>query len=132
MGNNRLLTNDTPEVALCEWHLRKVFWDERLLSKLQQGELKARYGEIKLRRNPTVSSSAPYNQEFVLFDPVSNEEIARCHQLLEADKTTLAGSGFPDPKQVNINGIDYHQLSKGNPQCKHCEEGVPTDYEKII
>jgi hypothetical protein len=73
-----------------------------------------------------------HNQEFVLFDPISNEEGARCHQLLDADKITLAGSGFPDPKQININGIDYHQLSKGKTQCKHCREGVPTDYEKII
>jgi hypothetical protein len=129
MSSNRLRTNDTtPEVSLCEWHLRKIFWDEKLLEKYQQGKLASKFGSVKARRNPTVSSPAPYNQEFVLFDPASNEEIARCHQLLEADMTTLAGSGFPDPKQININGFDYHQM--GKKPCEHCQQGLPTDYEK--
>jgi hypothetical protein len=129
MSSKRLRTNDTStEVPLCEWHLRRIFWNEKLLEKYKQGTLEARFGPIKERKNPTVSSPAPYNQEFVLFDPVSNKEIARCHQLLEADMTTLAGSGFPDPKQININGFDYHQ--QGKKECDHCRRGISKVYEK--
>jgi hypothetical protein len=133
MGSNRLRNNDTsPEVALCEWHLRKIFWDERLLTKLREKKLEARFGPVKPRKNPTVASPAPYNQEFVIFDPASNEEVARCHQLLESDMKTLAGSQHPDPKQIHINGIDYHQLGKQRPICQHCSQGISKDYKKIV
>ena len=43
---------------------------------------------------------------------------------------TLAGSGYPDPKQISVNGFDYHQM--GKKACQHCDQGIPTDYEKII
>ncbi len=105
MASNRLrnnVNNTSIEVALCDWHLRKVFWDKRLLPRVKSGEFAIKLGPIRPRKYPTVSSPAPYNQEFVIYDVASNEEIARCHQLLEADRVTLAGSKKPDPKQIRI------------------------------
>jgi hypothetical protein len=88
-------------------------------------------GPIKPRNNPTVNIPAPFYQQFVIFDVSSNEEIARCHQFLEADKVTLAASGKPDPKQIRIGGFDYHQRTKDE-YCNHCVAGITTFAEDAI
>jgi hypothetical protein len=114
--------------------MRKVFWMERILTRLHSGELRALCHEIKTRKTPAPNApsieDSPFTQEFVIFDPSNNQEIARCQQFLKADPKVLGGSGLPDPKQVCIGGLDYHQ--KGHRACEHCTEGWLTEYTKDI
>jgi hypothetical protein len=132
MASKRLHTNDTPEVPLCAWHLRKIFWNERLLAKLLSGELIALCYEAKTRtlrgKDSPSLEDAPFTQEFVVFTADKAQEVARCQQFLRPDRRTLGAKGFPDPKQIHIGGCDYHQQGKKN--CQHCGEGISTEYDK--
>jgi len=135
MASNRLHTHDTPRVAVCNFHLRKIFWDERILTRLRVGDLYAECSEIKTRKerapNAPPLEDSPFTQEFVVFDPASDgNEIARCQQFLTANQIVLGASGWPDPKQICVNGLDYHQ--KGKKECEHCNQGLPSEYEKDI
>lgn len=106
--------------------MRRVFRDKRIWERAQSGELAVVAGPIKLRKNPSVAATAPYNQEIIIVDPSSNTEIARCHRFLESDKVTPGASGLPDPKEIYIDGVNYHQLGKKEPDCEHCRQGIST------
>lgn len=134
MASKRLRTHDTPEVLVCEWHMRKVFWMEHILTRLHLGLLSVLCSQVKTRKDPSPNApsleDSPFTQEFVIFDPKDNQEIARCQQFLKENQKLLGGSGHPDPKQVCIGGLDYHQ--KGHRECEHCTRGLSTDYVKDI
>jgi hypothetical protein len=114
------------EVRLCVWHLRKVFWDERLWKKYQDGELGIIRGALRKRTNPTEEvPDAEYNQEITLTDPANGDtQVARLHCFIAADRVSLCASGYPDPKQITWEGFDYHGNGKG--QCDHCLAGITT------
>jgi hypothetical protein len=135
MPPRSLKVNDTPtKVALCEWHLRKIFNEEDFMGKLETMEMKIGASLIRERKNPSKNApslaDAPYVQEFIIVDAVTNVEVARCQRFLEADKQTPAASKKSDPKQINWKGFDYHQLGNKNPECAHCKAGIPTRTEK--
>ncbi len=115
---------------MCEWHLRKIFNEERLAQKLDEGKLYVARNYVRERRNPSKQApslqDAPYSEEVILADSESNQEVARCQRFLEPDRKTVAASGKLDPKQLYLNGKDYHQLGKKNPVCPHCEAGIST------
>jgi hypothetical protein len=68
---------------------------------------------------------APYNQEFIIFERATNQEVARCHWFLGPDKKTPAASSLPDPKEINWQGENFHQLKK-HQECAHCKAGIST------
>ncbi len=126
-----LTINNTPiEVAICDWHLRKIFNDEDFAGQLQTNQMTKLPGFIRERTNPSRNApslaDAPYVEEFFIIDPATNEEVARCQQFLKADKRTVAASGKPDPKEINWGGYNYHQLGKKYPECEHCKAGIPS------
>jgi hypothetical protein len=123
-----LQTNDTSiQVTLCDWHLRRIFWNEDFWGKYRSGEFYPEWGPIVERKKPLVNvPSAKYNQEFKLIDRESGEEVVRCHWFLQADKKTVCASGHPDPKEINWKGFNYHQKGKSTPDCEHCDAGITT------
>jgi hypothetical protein len=119
--------NTTNRVNLCDWHLRKIFREERIWEKCESREFRKVLGNIRPRNNPSVRvPDAEYNQELIIFDPVADEEIARCHWFLKADRVTVAASSKPDPKEINLRGKSYHQLGKKYKICEHCAAGIST------
>ncbi|HVW85722.1 MAG TPA: hypothetical protein VHB50_13630 [Bryobacteraceae bacterium] len=134
MAGTRLHNNNTStEVIVCAWHLRRIFWVERLWEQVKAKRLDVLRGKVKPRVNRSEADvNAPYNQEIVIFDPATNDEIARCHWFLEADQKTPSASRFPDPKQIIINGIDYHLTGKANQECAHCKAGIPTTHDVVM
>ncbi len=109
--------------------MRRVCRDEKLLEKLETGELTIVVSDINERRNPSPSgpslADAPYNREFIAADWNGNE-VLRCHQFLKADRKTPAASGLPDPKEINWKGYNYHQTGNQHPDCEHCKAGIST------
>jgi hypothetical protein len=107
-----------------------VLRDEKLLEKVDIGELKIVARRINLRRNPSAKSpslaDAPYNEEFIIGNPATGDEVVRCQRFLKADQVTPAASGLPDPKEINWKGKNYHQLGNKNPKCAHCLAGIST------
>jgi len=118
--------NSTPiHVDLCEWHLRCVFWNERLWEKYEIGVLDILWGPLKERLYPSVRVlDAKYNQELTFIDAVSEDQVARCHWFLAADKITICASGLADPKHITWRGFDYH--GNGKKECAHCQAGLTT------
>jgi hypothetical protein len=131
MPPKRLRVHGTPkEVALCPDHLRTIFNREDLWGKAQRDELGIRPGPIKLRSpdrivNGPPVEEAPCQQEYILFKKDTLEEVARCHRFVNCDGTEIKDRELPDPKQINWEGEDYHQLGRGNPDCPHCKDNVP-------
>jgi hypothetical protein len=131
MPPSALTVNDTPiEVALCDWHLRKIFNTEGFCPKVSSGEMKIARRVLNERKKPSANGpsleDAPYNEEFIIADASTNNEVVRCQWFLKGDKTTPAASGLPDPKEINWGGYNYHQTGKRNPQCAHCAAGIST------
>lgn len=127
----RLTVHDNPEeVALCNWHLRRIFNGESFWDKVHTGQMVIANSRINERQNPSANSpslaEAPFNEEFIIADATSKQEVARCQRFLAPDGITPVASGRPDPKQINWKGRDYHQLGKDNPECAHCLAGIDT------
>jgi len=126
-----LKVNDNPEeIALCNWHLRRIFNGEGFWHKVHTGEMAIVGNRINKRKNPSANSpslmEAPFNEEFIIADANTKQEVARCQRFLAPDGVTPAASGLPDPKEINWKGRNYHQLGKSNPECAHCLAGIDT------
>lgn len=99
------------------------------MGKVDSGEMKVVSSGILQRKNPSANAptleEAPFNEEFVIVDVATNEQVVRCHRFLPPDKIPSA-RWLPDPKEINWRGNDYHQLSKQHPECAHCLAGIST------
>ena len=124
--------NTSIEVIVCDWHMRRIFWTERLIENVNTGELAITWGKLRQRKNPSPSSpslsDAPYNQEFVIHDRFTKNEVARCQRFVGPDQKTTAASKHPDPKELIIGTVNYHQVGKRT-TCEHCAGGVPTTHD---
>jgi len=131
MPSLTLQVNDTPEeVALCEWHLRRIFKKEKFEERVRTGEFTIVRRQITKRTNasgnaPSIAD-APFNEEVVIAVAATLQEVARAHRFLEADQATPYKNRALDPKQINWNGRDYHQTGRRNPDCAHCKAGIST------
>src|SRR5262245_10644445 len=124
MPPSHLTIDDTPvEVSLCEWHLRKVFKDEKFAERIESGEFVVARRKRSQRRNPPANAidvnDVPYNEETVFAEAGTNREVVRCHRHLKSDGTPAASKKY-DPKEINWKGVNYHQTGKLKPQCEHC------------
>src|SRR4051812_31278554 len=88
------VNNNPTEIALCDWHLRKIFNHEDFMGKLQTKQMKVGASKIRQRSNPSQNApslaEAPYVEEFIIVDSATNEEVARCQQFLRSDGVTPA------------------------------------------
>src|SRR5215813_4824988 len=108
--------DNATEVALCNWHLRKIFNGEHFMEMLETGQMAIVASTIKERKYPSKDgpslADAPYTEEFIIADTATNQETVRCQRFLKSDGKTLAASGKADPKEINWKGQNYHQLGK--------------------
>lgn len=115
--------------------MRRVFWTERLVQKVRDNELAITWGPLRPRKNPSANApslaDAPYNQEFVIHDSATKNEIARCQRFVAADGITSAASKLPDPKEMIIGKVNYHLVGRGT-ECAHCKAGIPTTHNEPI
>jgi hypothetical protein len=123
---NHTSTDPLIEVRVCDWHLRRIFWDERLWERYYTYELDILWGPLRERKNPTSTAPSKYNQEIIFIDPHTGRQVARCHTFIEADGVTLGGKGLPDPKHITWKGFDYHLTEKGGSGCEHCASRIST------
>ena len=100
---------------------------------MKSNEYRVVSGPIKGRKNPSPNavpvSIAPYKQIIVIVDNATDYEVAICQWFLKADKETVAASGLPDPKQIDIGGFSYHPTGNKNPLCAHCQAGIPVTHD---
>lgn len=93
--------------------MRKLFNDNRLWERLQEGELTS----IVLENRPAPSTAgepAGTLSQMLSYRDRDNNEIARVHQYLRADGS-IGASGKPDPKRVFVDGVLYRLVKKPNP-----------------
>jgi hypothetical protein len=63
-----------------------------------------------------------WSQELYFINPSEQgRQVARAHWYL-SDDDTICGSGTPDPKEINWNGMNTHIHSDGG-VCELCESG---------
>ncbi len=89
--------------------LRRIFSEERILEKVEQGELTA---EVDPTRNghpspPLADEPICTRSQILIYRMLDGQKIAEAHQYLREDGTTGA-SGVPDPKEVLHNGILHY------------------------
>jgi len=125
MSQRLQIDNTAQRIDLCEWHMRRVFNENRLWERARAGEFEYIETLCTPRDSPNVPDGK-FNQEFVIRDPRTKLEIARCHRFLKADKSTVAASGLPDPKEICFEGKNYHLLGRRAKQCPWCEAGIST------
>jgi hypothetical protein len=99
-----------------------MFWKERLWERYFTGEFDI---DFRKRRDKDMTDHTGkhirWSQELRFVDALTREEICRCHWYL-SDDDTVCGSGAPDPKEINIKGVNVHIHSDGG-TCELCEEG---------
>ncbi|HYP06009.1 MAG TPA: hypothetical protein VER03_07210 [Bryobacteraceae bacterium] len=70
---------------------------------------------------------AAYNQEFILKHATNHqEEVCRCHWLLADDGVTIRAGGFPNPKEINWRGLNFHRFKSAG-HCEYCMADIPQD-----
>ncbi len=104
-------------IRLCQPHLRKVFWAERLWEKYFSHEL-----DIVLPKRRPKNNLGPeiaWSDEVLFVNPVTNEEVMRGHWYLDV-RLEIAGSGQPDPKEIMLGSTNYRIWRRGDPPCRMC------------
>jgi hypothetical protein len=113
--------------------MRRIFWTEHLIQRVKDKELAITWGPLRARQNPSPNgpslSDAPYSQEFVIHDPVTKNEVARCQRFVAPDQSATVASRHPDPKQLIIGALNYHLVGKAT-TCAHCAAGIPTTHDE--
>jgi hypothetical protein len=105
-----LLTMARNIIRVSPWHLRRLFRSGNFHARVQSGELAA-----DLVRNNHLTLVQALKQEQLYcthsqtLDYLDFQQItvATVHQYLSPDGISLGGSGEPDPKYLEINGVCY-------------------------
>jgi hypothetical protein len=96
-----------PVERITEWKMRWLFRKHNIWRKVKRGDLT----EKILRSKPAILEAGQIldtkSQSIVYLDALS-QQIAKIHQYQHLDGS-LGGSGKPDPKQLMIGNIIYHQ-----------------------
>jgi hypothetical protein len=87
------------------WHVRRLFNNGKFWSKVQSGEFTTSIRNS--RPAPPEANQLPNTlSQMVEYRNLSGDRVALVHQYLQVD-FKLGGSGYPDPKQVLVDGIIY-------------------------
>jgi len=123
------MADSTPSIRLCPEHICEIFWDEALIDKIDSGEWVE-----SIRRSSTGGEGkafqpfSDYNgnwivetQEVIWIEVTTGDERARLHRLI-TDQNTIGGSGYPDPKRINLGTGRKYALTrtKINEACSKC------------
>lgn len=106
------------------WHLRRIFWEQRIWERFYTWELDIILKEPKPKDFIDIHGThVAWSQEILFVDPSNGyRQVARCHWYLGDDCEFICGSGAPDPKELNCQGINYH-IHKNGALCELCENG---------
>jgi hypothetical protein len=116
--------NVPPSIRLCSEHLCEVFWNEKLLTKIESKEWRE---EIR-RKSPVSPPFIDYKgntivetQELSWISVNDNEEKARLPRYI-TDDGRIGGSGDPDPKKIMIDDTKRYRLTRPSRQeaCNKC------------